>query len=183
MLRDLGAPVLDADLVARQVVQPSTPALADLVETFGREFLDASGQLDRKKLGAMVFADAEKRKALNAIVLPRVAEATAQKLAEWRKADVPIAIYEAALLVENNLHSGLDGLIVVELDDATQLKRLMARDNLSAEEGRARLAAQLPLEDKLAVADFVVNNGGDERTTRTQTERIWAQLQNGWKRP
>lgn len=182
MLCDLSAPVLDADLVAREVVLPGTPALAAIVDQFGPAFLDGKGELDRKKLGALVFSDPEKRRALNAIVLPQVAAATAQKMAAWRAAGVPIAIYEAALLVENNVHAGLDGLIVVQLDEATQLQRLRARDRLSDTEARDRLEAQLPLSAKLAVADFVIDNSADERTTRLQTEAIWKKLQDGWKR-
>ena len=116
-LAELGARIVDADEVAREIVAPGQPALAEIVRTFGREMLRADGTLDRKRLGAVIFADADKRRALNAITHPRIAAETQARLGKLRGDGVPVAIYEAALLVENGVHHGLDGLIVVACDD------------------------------------------------------------------
>ncbi len=106
------------------------------------------GTLDRKRLGAVIFADADKRRALNAITHPRIAAQTQARLGRLAAEGVPVAIYEAALLVENGVHKALDGLIVVACDEATQLLRLISRDAYSADEARARIAAQAPMADK-----------------------------------
>jgi dephospho-CoA kinase len=177
VLRDLGAPIVDADQLARDVVEPGKPALADIAERFGREVLDAEGRLDRKRLGERVFADPTARAALNAITHPRIAEASRAALAELRASGRhPVALYEAALLVENQIHRGLDGLIVVSVPAEVQIERLCRRDQIDPDAARARLAAQLPLADKVAVADWVVDNGGSLDETRAQVERIWREI-------
>jgi dephospho-CoA kinase len=134
------------------------------------------GTLDRKKMGALVFEDPEKRRALNVIVHPRVAGETGARLRQLREAGVPVAIYEAALLVENGVHHGLDGLIVVACDEKTQEKRLVERDGLSPAEARARIRAQAPLEDKLAAATWVVDTGGSLADTNQQLARVWEEI-------
>jgi dephospho-CoA kinase len=176
MLAELGAPVVDADQIARDVVQPGQPALAEIVDAFGAEVLLPDGTLDRKRLGALVFADADKRRRLNAITHPRIGGATQGRLAELRAAGAPLAIYEAALIVENGLHRALDGLIVVSCSEAQQLARLVGRDGLGEDEARARIAAQAPLADKLAAATWVVDTGGSLADTRQQIGRIWEQI-------
>lgn len=115
MLRALGAPIVDADLLAREVVEPGTPALAEIEARFGAEVLGPDGRLDRKRLGERVFADPGARAALNAITHPRIAQASAAALAELATAGHKVAFYEAALLVENRLHERLGGLIVVSV--------------------------------------------------------------------
>jgi dephospho-CoA kinase len=174
--RELGAPVVDADALARQVVEPGSPGLARIVERFGSEILDERGALDRKRLGAIVFASDEDRRALNAITHPLIAQAAAAKMHELAEAGHPIAIYEAALIVENDLQKQLQGLIVVSLPAALQLERLQARDGLGPEEARARLDAQFPLDDKVAVADFVIDNSGAPSQTRDQVVALWKRL-------
>jgi dephospho-CoA kinase len=176
MFVELGAPVVDADLIAREVVAPGQPALADIVRAFGAGVLDAAGELDRKKLGAIVFADDAKRRALNAITHPRIAAVTQSRLAELRARGEPVALYEAALLVENNIHHGLDGLIVVSTDEARQRERLAARDALDAAAVGARLAAQAPLAEKLAAATWVIDNSGSLDDTRRQVNALWQTL-------
>src|SRR6185312_11417989 len=120
-LAELGARIVDADAVAREIVAPGQPALAEIVRAFGREMLLPDGTLDRKRLGAVIFADADKRRALNAITHPRIAMETQARLGRLREEGVPVAVYEAALLVENRVHEALDGLIVVVCDEAAQL--------------------------------------------------------------
>jgi dephospho-CoA kinase len=178
MLRDLGAEVLDADQVARDVVAPGQPALDEIVRAFGREILDDSGALDRKKLGAIVFADPDKRRTLNGITHPRIGAATALKLQALRERGLPVAIYEAALIVENKMHLGLDGLIVTSVDEPTQLERTVKRDGLSADEAWARLRAQAPLADKLAAATWVVDTGGSLEETRARVRGLWDQIRS-----
>jgi dephospho-CoA kinase len=176
MLRDLGAPIVDADAVAREVVEPGTPALAEIVARWGPRVLGPDGRLDRKRLGAIAFADPAERRALEAITHPRIAAASQQRIAAHAAAGAPVVVYEAALLVERGLHRGMDALIVVSASPAAQKQRLMARDGLSAAEADARLAAQLPLADKLAAADHVVDNSGSIDETRRRVEDIWREI-------
>jgi dephospho-CoA kinase len=181
MLGELGAPVIDADQLAREVVEPGRPALGELARAFGSGILDERGALDRKKLGALVFADEAKRRALNAIVHPAIARVTQERLAELRARGEPLAIYEAALLVENKTHLGLDGLIVVSADPARQRERVAARDALAAGEVDARLRAQAPLDDKLRAATWIIDNDGPLDATRRQVAALWDELRKGKK--
>ncbi len=183
MLLEHGCPVVDADQLARDVVRPGEPAYAELVAAFGPEILvagDGAGrEIDRKRLGAIAFADPDARRRLNAITHPRIAAKSQARLAELADAGHRVAVYEAALLVENGIHHGLDGLIVVSVDEATQRRRVAARDGLSAAEVEARLAAQAPLGDKLAAATFVVDNSGDLAHASAEVARIWSELSRG----
>jgi dephospho-CoA kinase len=153
-------PVIDADMLAREVVAPGSEGLSALIDTFGADILAPDGSLDRKALGARVFHNDELRRKLNAITHPRIGRLSADRLSAI-DASAPYAVYEAALLVENGLHRTMRALIVVALDDARQLERIMQRDLLSEAEARARVAAQAPLAQKLAVADYVIDNAGD----------------------
>ena len=175
-LVELGAHVVDADLVAREIVAPGQPALAEIARTFGKEMLLPDGTLDRKRLGAVIFADVERRRALNAITHPRIAAETQARLGKLRDQGVPIAIYEAALLVENGVHKGLDGLIVVACDEATQLRRLMGRDGYVEADARARIAAQAPMAEKIAAATWVVDTSGPLADTKKQLARVWEEI-------
>jgi dephospho-CoA kinase len=177
MLRELGAPIIDADELARRVVEPGSPGLAAVVARFGPEVVGADGRLDRKKLGAIVFTDPAARRDLEAITHPRIGAASQAEMARIAATGAPVAIYEAALLVENKLHLGLAGLIVVAVAPEVQLARLMTRDGIGAAEAQARIDAQLPLADKLAVADWVVDNGGSLDHTRAQVTDVWTRVQ------
>lgn len=176
VLRELGAPVVDADVVARQVVEPGQPAYEDIVREFGREVLAADGTLDRPKLAAVVFADEGKRRRLNAIVHPRVAAAAQAEIAAHAAAGAQVVFYEVPLLVENGLQRFLDGVVVVAVPEELQLARAMARDGQGEAAARARIAAQLPLSEKLKVATHVIDNGGTREETRAQVERLWSEL-------
>jgi dephospho-CoA kinase len=167
-----GIPVIDADQLAREVVQPGQPALAEIAARFGQKVLNPDGTLDRKAMAAVVFNDPAERAALNAIVHPRIAEATASRLAELAREGQPTAVYEAALIVENGLDRGLDGLIVVTAPEDVQLARLLERDKMSEAEARARLAAQLPASVKLERATFVVENHGSLAELEAQVARL-----------
>lgn len=160
VLRELGVGIVDADRVAREVVEPGSEGLAAIVAAFGLEVLNAQGGLDRERVAARVFRDPEARKVLNAITHPRIAAQSAEQLAALAATDTPYVVYDAPLLVEVGAHRGLDALIVVAAEREAQIARAVARDGMTRAEAERRIAAQLPLADKVAVADFVVNNDG-----------------------
>ncbi|NLY95561.1 MAG: dephospho-CoA kinase [Myxococcales bacterium] len=166
LFREHGVEIVDADQVARDVVAKGTPGLAAIVEAFGDEVLLPDGTLDRKKLGAIVFADPEKRKQLEAITHPLIAREGMRQLMELQKSGAPYLLYEAALLVEGGTYKNFPGLIVVTSSPEVQLRRLMARDASTEEEARARIASQLPLREKEALADIVIRNDGDLHALR-----------------
>jgi dephospho-CoA kinase len=182
MFADLGAKVVDADKIAREVVEPGKPALADIVKTFGADMLLPSGDLDRKKLGAVVFNDPQKRAQLNAITHPRIAATVQERLDELRKQGAEVAIYEAALIVENKIHLGMEGLIVVAIDEETQIDRMARRDELTREEAQKRIHAQAPLSDKIAVADWVIETNGALPSTREKVAKVWEEIRAGGPR-
>lgn len=172
MLRELGAEVLDADVLAREVVEPGTPGLADVAARFPG-VVGPDGRLDRVKLGARVFADAGERAALNAIIHPRVREAFLEKVQALEAKGVPRVIYDVPLLIEAGMHGWMEGVAVVWVPRDVQKARLMARDGLDEAAAEARLAAQLPLDSKRAHATWVIDNSGDLASTRAQVESVW----------
>ncbi len=179
MLRELGAETIDADEVARAVLQPGTPGLTQLVATFGEQIMSAEGLLDRKRLGAMVFNDPAARAKLNAITHPLIAAETARRVASLAARGVGLVFYEAALLVETAAHRGFAGLIVVEADPRQQRERVASRDGLSAEEIEGRLSAQISNEARRAAADLVLRNDGTLETLRRGVESMYAGLSTG----
>jgi dephospho-CoA kinase len=172
-----GAAVIDADKLARDVVAPGQPALAELVARFGAAILAHDGTLDRKRLAAIAFSDEQARRDLGRITHPRIAAASAQAIGSWSDAGANVVFYEAALLVENRVHTGLEGLIVVSAPAEVQQQRLMARDTLSAEDALARIAAQLPLADKIKVATWVIENHGDLDDLTAEVDRVVADIE------
>ncbi|HEX2573041.1 MAG TPA: dephospho-CoA kinase [Polyangia bacterium] len=179
LLRSLGAEIVDADLLAREIVAPGQPALAEIVGLFGPEVLAPDGTLDRKRLGARVFADNAARCRLNAITHPRIAAMSARRIQEAEARGHQVVIYEAALLVENGIHHAIDGVIVVAVAPEVQLTRLMAREHLDEAEARQRLTAQASLDAKLAVADYVIDNNGSPEVLRPQVEAVWRDVLAG----
>ncbi len=177
MLRERGAAVVDADLLARQVVEPGQPALADLVARFGAQILTPDGHLDRKRLGAIAFTDPQARADLGRITHPRIAAASAAAIATWADAGASVVFYEAALLVENRAHLGLAGLVVVSVTPEVQHARLVARDNLHPDEATQRIVSQAPLADKLAVATWVIENHGEVVALTTEVDRVVADIE------
>lgn len=170
-LRTRGVPVVDADLLARRAVEPGSPGLAAVVARFG-DVLDAAGALDRKKVAAIVFADDEARRALNAIVHPEVARLGAEEMAAHAEAGEPLACYEAALIVENGLADAFRPLVVVAAPEAVQVARATARDAATPDEARARIRAQMPLARKIEVADHVIDNVGTLDDLRARTDEV-----------
>jgi dephospho-CoA kinase len=178
MLQALGVPVIDADRLAREVVAPGQPAHREVAARWPHT-VGPDGQIDRKRLGAVVFADPAARVQLEAITHPRIQERMLQEAQALEVAGHRLAFYEASLLVEANRHRDFDALVVVTADEAQQLARTMARDGSTAEQARARLSAQLPLEDKRKVATHVIDNAGDLENTRRQTEALVRALRSG----
>ena len=177
MLRARGVEVIDADKIAREVVEPGTDGLAEVVATFGPEMLAADGTLDRAKLGARVFGDAAARGQLNGILHPRIGMLMWQRAEEASAAGHSWVVYDAALLVENKIHLMLDSLIVVSAAPEVQLERVMARDGLSHDEASARIASQLPLADKVAAADYVIHNDGTLEQTEAQVAAMFEAIE------
>jgi dephospho-CoA kinase len=177
VFRELGCAVLDADQVARDVVEPGTKGLELVVEAFGKSVLLPDGRLDRVKLGSIVFADEEKRLLLNSIVHPLVFEAQELWVRE-REAEDPdgIAIIDAALMIESGGYRRFDKLIVVWCEPELQLQRLMARDDLSLADAQKRIAAQMSQEEKKSYADFLIDTSKDHDNTRRQVADVFKQL-------
>lgn len=171
-----GIPVIDADQLAREVVAPGSEGLLKIVDAFGKDILLPDDTLDRKALGARVFADPSLRFKLNAITHPLVAQLSAARIAELQNQALPYLIYEAPLLVENGLHRSMAALVVVALDSAQQIQRMMQRDTLSEADALSRIHAQAPLEKKLEVADFVIDNGRSLATLKPQVDAVHNQL-------
>lgn len=175
-MRELGLAVLNADLLAHRLIEPGQPAYEEVVREFGRAVLSPDGSVDRKKLGEIVFRDPARRERLNGIVHPRVIEAREQQLKQM-EAENPrgLAIVEAALLIEAGYYKKLDRLVVCSCRPEQQMARLRAR-GLTEEEARQRLAAQLPLEEKLRLADDVVDCSGTLAETQQQTDALVERL-------
>jgi dephospho-CoA kinase len=175
MLRELGADVIDADLLSREVVEPGTPGLEQIAHRFPG-VIGPDGRLDRAKLGARIFFDPNERAALNAIVHPLVQEEFRRRTEALERQGKALVVYDAALLIENGLHEKMDAVVVVDAPEDAQRKRLMERNGLTREEADARIASQMPLREKVKRATWVVDNGGSLESTRAQVERIWREL-------
>ena len=176
LLRDRGAAVVDADQLARAAVAPGMPALAEIVKRFGTHVLTPDGQLDRAKLGAIVFHDQSARADLNRITHPRIHTLGQLEFARLAAAGYGVVFYEAALVVENKLHLAMPALIVVQVSPATQHERAAARDFLSPAEIDARIAAQAPMADKVAAATWVVNNDGTREQLAASVDELVAAI-------
>lgn len=172
MFAQLGAEIIDADQLARDVVEPGQPALVEIVERFGPDVLHADGRLDRAKLGGIVFTDASARATLNAITHPRIRERMEAAVSE-RKDRSGVLILVIPLLYENARTALVEKVIVVWVDPQTQFRRLVERGGLTAEQARQRIAAQMPLDQKRFLADHLIDNRGGPEDTRRQVEAIY----------
>jgi len=172
MFAQLGADVIDADRLARDVVEPGQPALQEIASAFGRDILLSDGRLDRSQLGRLIFADPVARGTLNAITHPRIQERMAAQIA-LRASRPGVLIADIPLLYENERTDSVETVVVVWVDTQTQLRRLVERDGLSEDEARQRIAAQMPLDEKRARADVVIDNSGSRENTRRQVEAIY----------
>ncbi|MFI1310310.1 dephospho-CoA kinase [Streptomyces albidoflavus] len=174
LLVEHGAHLVDADRIAREVVEPGTPGLAAVVEAFGESVLAADGSLDRPKLGEIVFADPERRAVLNGIVHPLVGARSAEL--QSQAPENGVVVHDVPLLTENGLAELYDLVIVVDVEPATQVERLVRARGMSEEEARARMAAQAGREERLAVADIVIDNEVSLDALRGRVAEVWAEL-------
>jgi len=178
LMREQGVPVIDADALGHMVLEPGAAAYAEVIREFGSDVTREDGTIDRQLLGGKVFDNPERRRALERITHPAIAALARRGLELIAERGETLAIYEAALLVETGTYRGLDGLIVVSCPVALQLERVVARDGLGREAAAARIASQLPLAEKLQVADHVIDNSGDLEDLARATAELLARLRN-----
>ncbi len=177
MLEQLGAPIVDSDVIARQVVEPGKPAWKQVVDYFGKQILQKDGNLDRKKLSKIVFRDFEKRKKLESFTHPLIYDAYVKQANEIMEKD-PEAIIQVVvpLLIELKLQYMFHKIVVVYIPQELQVERLAERDGISREEAANMLKAQLPIEEKLEYADFVIHNEGSLDETKKYVDDLWQSL-------
>jgi len=176
ILRGLGDVIVDADLLAREVVAPGQPALAAIVQEFGADVLNADGALDRKRLASVAFADPERRRRLEAITHPAIRDAFAARLTDLEaQGFAGLVFWDAAVLIESGGHKAMDRLVVVITDAPIQHARAVARDGDRADVER-RIANQMPLSEKVKLADYVIDNSGDRAATEARTREVHAAL-------
>lgn len=172
MLKEYGLPIVDADVVARLVVEPGSETLKRIVEAFGEEVLTETGELNRQKLGSIIFNDEEKRQTLNGIIHPAIRKEMLRQRDEYIANGEKTVIMDIPLLFESKLQHFVDKILVVTVSEDIQLERLMKRNQLTAEDAKARIRSQLPLAVKEQGADAVINNNGTIEETRKQLEHI-----------
>lgn len=177
MLKELGAPLIDFDSIAREVVEPGKPAWKEIVDYFGKQILQKDKSLDRKKLSEIVFRDMEKRKKLESFTHPRIQEEFIKQLTQivGRDSDAIVQV-DVPLLIEGNLQYMFHKTLVVYIPEEKQIERLVQRDGISKEEATDRLKAQLPIDEKVGYADFVIHNDKSLEETRKQVEELWETL-------
>jgi dephospho-CoA kinase len=177
MLASPSVRVVDADALAREIVEPGTPAYKQIVVEFGKEVLQPDGRLDRARLGEIVFRDAAKRKRLEAITHPAIRARFEKIVADLEREGFDgILIWDASLLIESGGTKNMDRVVVVTTDPATQLRRLMERDGCSEEAARARTASQMPLAIKARYGDYVIDNSGSRAQTETRVREVYRSL-------
>ena len=177
MLARAGAKIIDADKIAREVVEPGTPAYNDILSFFGHSILLSDGSIDRKGLGDIIFNDLEKKKRLDAIVHPRVYQRTEALIADISVASPDsVIILDIPLLLETGMRKNLAEVIVVYVPEALQLQRLMARDQIDADAALARIRSQMPIEEKRRLASIVIDNSGSMADTRRQSLAVFDRL-------
>jgi len=177
VFEELGCHVLDADLTAREVVMPGTPGLKAITEEFGEDILNPDGTLNRKQLGALVFADESRRQRLNNLLHPFIIARQDEIMRGWEAEDPNgIGIIDAALMIESGGYKRFDKLIVVHCRPEVQLERLMLRDKLSREEALRRISSQMPQEEKQKFADYLIDTSDGFEPTRTQIISVHQKL-------
>ena len=172
MLEGYRLPIVDADLVARQVVEPGTETLVKIAQAFGEEVIKEDGTMDREKVGLIIFHDPAKRKMLNDIIHPAIRVEMLRQRDEYLKQGAPHVVMDIPLLFESKLQHFVDKILVVSVKEDIQLERLMKRNNLSEEEARARIASQLPMSVKEQGAHAVIYNNLDEEAAARQLKAI-----------
>jgi dephospho-CoA kinase len=183
VLAELGCRVLDADETAREVVEPGSPGLREVVARFGDSVVKSDGTLDRPALGALVFADADKRATLNSILHPYIIARQDERLREWEALEPDgIAIVDAALMIESGGYKRFDKLIVVHCRPDVQIERLMTRDKLTRDEAERRIASQMPQEEKKKFADYLIDTSDGFEAARQSAIDVYAKLREALDR-
>ena len=177
-LDELGAKIIDADELAREIVEPGQEAWQDIVDVFGAEILQQDKTINREKLRKLVFKDENARKQLESITHSRIRARAQQRIQKLAAEGVEIIVYEAPLLFENQVHLWLRPVILVTCDSATQRQRLQKRDRLSEGEIQQHLKAQMALEEKKKLADFIIENNGDLEQLRKQVSEVWEKIRS-----
>lgn len=173
-LRELGATIIDADVLAKELVLPNSPAWKEIRNHFGKDILDENGFLKRKKLGRIIFQFPTERKVLNEILHPRIKEKTEELIKQYCQQEaIPLLVVDAPLLIETGMSDMVDEVWVVVIPEELQLKRLKERDNLSAQDAQKRLEAQMPFAEKLKYAHRVIDNSGGIEETREKIRSLW----------
>ena len=175
-LAQKGAIIVDADLIARLIVAPGSEGLNQLQACFGSDILDEHGDLHRPSLGKIVFADPEKRNLLEKITHPLIAKESNRQITEALAQNPPLVVYDAALLFESGRADAFRPVVVVYVNREEQVKRIMARDGISAQDAQKRIDAQMSVEQKVALADFKIDNSGDLDDLSQQVDALFAQL-------
>lgn len=179
----LGAVVVSADLLAREVVQPGTKALRQIAAHFGPRVLREDGTLNRQLLGDLIFNDHQARLVLNSITHPAIAELAGKRLREAEQGGAPLVVYDAPLLFEAGADRQVDAVLVVKVDAEVQVARLMARDGIDQKQALARIDSQMSQMEKIARADFVVDNSGLPKETKEQVRSLMEYLKNSPRGP
>ena len=174
-LKGLGVRIVDADKIAREIVEPGEPALAELAEAFDG-VLNADGSLNRAELARQAFAAPDATEKLNSITHPRIRERTLERFAEARTDGVPVLVYDMPLLIENGEYKKMDHVLVVDSADEIRIDRLVNSRGLDEEDARRRIAAQISREERLAAADSVVDNSGTRDQLLQQVDTFWEQV-------
>lgn len=177
ILQELGAEVLDADEVAKKIVQKGKPAYKEIINTFGRKVLTSDGDLNRKLLGKIVFNDEEKRKKLESIIHPRVKEYFLEEIQRIKEKDPQkIIVLDVPLLLESGMETLVDEVWVVAVSEELQIKRIELRDRIGRQEALKRIKAQMPLKEKLKYADRIINAEGTLEDTKRQVVSLWREI-------
>ena len=182
MFRELGVPVIDADMIAREVVAPGSRALEAIVDAFGAEILTDEKSLNRARLGEIVFSDPTKKKVLEGILHPEIIAEQDRRLKDLeREGRTPVAVVDAAVMIESGSWKRFDSLVVVDCEESQQISRLRLRNGMNEEEAARRVNAQMPLSEKVKYADHVIDNRGSIDDTRKQVEELMKLLSRGMK--
>lgn len=176
-LRELGAGVIDADKLARELVVSSSPAFQEIVDTFGPDIIQEDGELNRKKLGSIIFASGQERDKLNRILHPKIIDKTQEWIRYYKsKEQVPLIVVDAPLLIETGMTKLVDQVWVVSIPPEIQIERLRKRDNLSQFEAQQRLATQMSLPEKVPYADIIIDNSKSPEETTAYIKKLWRKV-------
>lgn len=176
ILKELGVPIIDADLIAREMVRPNEAGYREIVDHFGKGILNPDQTINRRRLAKIIFSDSGERERLNSILHPRIVEEIKKRIEDFKERGERMVIVDAALLIEAGQLSLVDKLIVVTVSPKIQIKRLAQREHLTEREAKERIATQMPLSEKVKLADYVIDNSGTVKKTIKRTKEVSKKL-------